>query len=156
MPKESFTPTFSNHQHSSCPVLASIAHFNFISAWVSTMIVSQPKLSRRGKVLEKLMHVAVVSCRQDSNDKGKPIFFNLHFPLLQALRNRNNYNTLMAVLAGINSAAVLRLRHTRDWVSVKKIYKQFQSLERLMSTDRSFGSYRLALKASEAPGIPYL
>ncbi|KAH8556691.1 ras guanine nucleotide exchange factor domain-containing protein [Umbelopsis sp. PMI_123] len=129
--KASFTPTF-NPQHTSCPVLASIAHFNFISAWVSTIIVMQPKLSRRGKMLEKLMHVAV------------------------ALRNRNNYNTLMAVLAGINSAAVLRLRHTRDWVSVKKIYKQFQSLERLMSTDRSFGSYRLALKASEAPGIPYL
>ncbi|KAG2184491.1 hypothetical protein INT43_000400 [Umbelopsis isabellina] len=129
--KEPYTPPVNNH-HTTCPVLASIAHFNFISAWVSTMIVMQSKLSRRGKVLEKFMHMAV------------------------ALRNRNNYNTLMAVLAGINSASVLRLRHTRDWVSVKKIYKQFQSLERLMSTDRSFGSYRLALKASEAPGIPYL
>jgi hypothetical protein len=57
--KESFTPSVSNH-HTTCPVLASIAHFNFISTWVSTMIVMQPKLSRRGKVLEKLMHMAVV------------------------------------------------------------------------------------------------
>jgi hypothetical protein len=44
------------------------------------MIVTQPKLSRRGKVLEKLMHVAVVSCRQNNNDKGKDDFFyNLYF-----------------------------------------------------------------------------
>ena len=62
----------------------------------------------------------------------------------------------MAVLAGLNSASVLRLKQTREVVSDKKLFKQFKSLERLMSSDRSFSSYRLALKASEAPGIPYL
>ncbi|RCH84907.1 hypothetical protein CU098_003692, partial [Rhizopus stolonifer] len=113
-------------------VMASIAHFNFISAWLVTMIVTQSRLSKRVALLQKFMLIAV------------------------ELRNRNNYNTLMAILAGINSAAVLRLKQTRQVVSTKKVYKQFQSLERLMSTDRSFSSYRMALKASDAPGIPYL
>ncbi|KAI8150045.1 ras guanine nucleotide exchange factor domain-containing protein [Fennellomyces sp. T-0311] len=113
-------------------VVASIAHFNFISAWVATIIVTQPKLNKRAALLEKFMSIAV------------------------ELRNHNNYNSLMAVLAGLNSASVLRMKQTREAISDKKIYKQFQSLERLMSSDRSFSSYRLALKASEAPGIPYL
>ncbi|KAI7855089.1 ras guanine nucleotide exchange factor domain-containing protein [Circinella umbellata] len=113
-------------------VAASIAHFNFISAWVATIIVTQPKLNKRAGLLEKFMSIAV------------------------ELRNHNNYNSLMAILAGLNSASVLRLKQTREAISDKKLFKQFKSLERLMSSDRSFSSYRLALKASEAPGIPYL
>ncbi|KAL9542105.1 hypothetical protein MBANPS3_008783 [Mucor bainieri] len=113
-------------------VTASIAHFNFISAWVVTMIITQTRLNKRVSVLEKFMSIAV------------------------ALRNHNNYNSLMAILAGINSASVLRLKQTRQAVCTKKVFKQFQSLERLMSTDKSFSSYRMALKATGAPGIPYL
>ncbi|KAF7726579.1 hypothetical protein EC973_008624 [Apophysomyces ossiformis] len=118
-----------SHTSSTSVVAASISHFNFISGWVATMIVTQPKLSKRAAVLEKYLSIAV------------------------ELRNHNNYNTLMAVLAGINSAAVLRLKQTHELLSEKKIYKQLQSLERLMSSD---SSYRLALKQSEPPGIPYL
>ncbi|KAG0164949.1 hypothetical protein DFQ30_009167 [Apophysomyces sp. BC1015] len=120
------------HSPPTSVVMASISHFNFISGWVATMIVTQPKLNKRAAVLEKCLSIAV------------------------ELRNHNNYNTLMAVLAGINSAAVLRLKQTHEVVAEKKIYKQLQSLERLMSSDRSFSSYRLALKQSEPPGIPYL
>ncbi|KAI8380683.1 ras guanine nucleotide exchange factor domain-containing protein [Blakeslea trispora] len=113
-------------------VMASIAHFNFISAWLVTMVVTQSRLSKRVALLQKFMLVAV------------------------ELRNRNNYNSLMAIMAGINSAAILRLKQTQQAISNKKVYKQFQSLERLMSTDRSFNCYRMALRASDAPGIPYL
>lgn len=99
------------------------------------MIVTQSRLSKRVALLQKFMSIAV------------------------HLRDLNNYNSLMAILAGINSASVLRLKQTRHAVITKKIYKQFQSLEKLMSTDKSFCSYRMALKASSgggAPGIPYL
>ncbi|CAO3595247.1 unnamed protein product [Absidia cylindrospora] len=112
---------------------ASISHFNYISAWVISMVVTQPKLAKRVALLEKFMMIAV------------------------ALRNQNNYNTLMAILAGINNAAILRLKQTQEIIKKKKIYKRFQSLEKLMSSDRSYCSYRLALKASTTcPSIPYL
>ena len=41
-------------------VAASIAHFNFISAWVATIIVTQPRLNKRAGLLEKFMSIAVV------------------------------------------------------------------------------------------------
>lgn len=49
------------HPHAaSAAVAASIAHFNFISAWVATLIVTQGKLTKRAALLEKFMSIAVV------------------------------------------------------------------------------------------------
>lgn len=42
-------------------VASSVAHFNFISAWVATMIVTQAKLQKRAALLEKFVSIAVVS-----------------------------------------------------------------------------------------------
>ncbi|KND01618.1 uncharacterized protein SPPG_03416 [Spizellomyces punctatus DAOM BR117] len=113
-------------------VAASIGHFNFISAWVTTRILVQKKLKTRAKVLGKFMKIA------------------------QILRNSNNYNTLMAVLAGVNSAAVLRLRQTRKLLQNRQSYRNYQALEKLMSSERSFAIYRQTLRRSDLPCIPYL
>ncbi|CAB4475014.1 ras GEF [Rhizophagus irregularis] len=118
-------------------VAQSIKHFNLISNWVSTMILSQDKLKNRAAMLKKFMKVAVI------------------------VRELNNYNTLMAIIAAINSAPIARLRRTRELIKGKSTYKKFHNLEVLMSTDKSFGNYRLALKApsrgyDEQFGIPYL
>ncbi|TPX72779.1 hypothetical protein SpCBS45565_g00096 [Spizellomyces sp. 'palustris'] len=116
-------------------VAASIGHFNFISAWVTTRILVQKKLKTRAKVLGKFMKIAQASL---------------------ILRNSNNYNTLMAVLAGVNSAAVLRLRQTRKLLQNRQSYRNYQALEKLMSSERSFAIYRQALRRSDLPCIPYL
>ncbi|KAI9089827.1 ras guanine nucleotide exchange factor domain-containing protein [Phlyctochytrium arcticum] len=113
-------------------VAASIGHFNFISAWVSTRILVQKKIKTRAKVLGKFMKIA------------------------QILRNLNNYNTLMAVLAGVNSAAVLRLRQTRKLLQNRQSYREYQALEKLMSSEKSFALYRQTLRKSDLPCIPYL
>ncbi|CEG73749.1 hypothetical protein RMATCC62417_09072 [Rhizopus microsporus] len=132
-PREFLRYIVSNQSSSnSSMILASIAHFNFISSWVATLIISQSRASKRANVFLKFISIAV------------------------ELRNMNNYNSLMAVLAGMNNAAILRLKQTRQIVATKKIYKQFLSLERLMSTDKSFCAYRMALRASKGSGIPYL
>jgi hypothetical protein len=52
----------------------------------------------------------------------------------------------MAIIAGINSAPVLRLRRTWDLVKGKTSYKKFRMLENLMSSERSYSNYRAALK----------
>ncbi|CAG8609734.1 33440_t:CDS:10 [Gigaspora margarita] len=118
-------------------VAKSIQHFNFISNWVSTMILSQEKLKHRAAMLKKFMKIAVI------------------------IRESNNYNTLMAIIAAINSSPITRLRRTRELLKGKSCYKKFHNLEVLMSTEKSFGNYRMALKApsrghDEQKGIPYL
>jgi len=39
---------------------ACIAHFNFISSWVGTMILSPPKVKNRAKMMEKFISIAKV------------------------------------------------------------------------------------------------
>ncbi|PWN44889.1 ras GEF [Ceraceosorus guamensis] len=114
------------------PVARSIAHFNYVSYWVCTMILMQSKAKVRAKMLEKFMRVASL------------------------LRNVNNYNTLHAVLAGLGNASIHRLKTTRDLLNGKPVIKSYQSLARLMGSDRSFAAYRMALDNSEGRTIPYL
>ncbi|KAJ3217651.1 hypothetical protein HDU67_007474 [Dinochytrium kinnereticum] len=123
----------SNHrgQHSSS-VAASINHFNQISSWVVTTVLKEAKLKTRAKVLCKFMKLA------------------------QDLRNTNNFNTLMAVLAGMSSAPLQRLRQTYKLIINRSVFVYHQALESLMSSERSFSAYRQALKRAEAPCIPYL
>lgn len=95
------------------------------------MIVSEARMSRRANLLTRWMSIA------------------------SELRQLNNYNTLMAVLAGINNASVLRLRETRQLVD-PKVIKDFEGLESLMSTNGSYCLYRQALEETKGAGIPYL
>ncbi|KAL1918224.1 uncharacterized protein VTP21DRAFT_3490 [Calcarisporiella thermophila] len=108
------------------------SHFNFVSAWTATMVLSQPKLKQRARTLEKFMQIA------------------------QSLRELNNFNTLTAVLAALNNGPVGRLTQTFAVVRQRPIYQKYQGLVTLMSSDRSYQNYRLALKGSTAPCVPYL
>ncbi|TPX38376.1 hypothetical protein SmJEL517_g00194 [Synchytrium microbalum] len=113
-------------------ITASIDHFNFISKWVQTRILLQKKIKMRAKTMIKFMKIAM------------------------ALRNANNFNSLMAVLAGLNSAPIARLHNTRKLLVDRTTFQTFEALEKLMSSEKSFSAYRFALKRSELPCIPYL
>jgi hypothetical protein len=76
--------------------------------------------------------------------------------IASCLRTLNNFNSLMAFLAGINAAPVSRLRKTRRIVSTRKCFSEYTDLELLMSSEKSFSRYRTALKRSQPPSIPYL
>ena len=114
------------------PVNDMISHFNLISRWVSLTILDVPKLKQRAKVLERFMEIAV------------------------HLRYMHNFNSLYAVLAGLNSASVHRLSVTRDLAQAKTVYSSYKATEALMASDRSFAAYRECLKTSPDPKIPYL
>ena len=114
------------------PVAKSIAHFNYISSWVGSMILIQSKAKQRARVLEKFMSIASI------------------------LRKDNNYNTLQSVLAGLGNTSVHRLAQTHELVANKPVHKVYQSLTRLMKSDRSFAAYRLALENSGERTIPFL
>ena len=81
---------------------------NRISYFVATEICSQRDLKKRARLLENFIKVA------------------------KECRRVQNFNSLMALLSGLNNSSVRRLKKT--WVLVSpKAAKEFQQLEELMS-----------------------
>src|SRR5690554_3547446 len=111
---------------------ACIAHFNFISSWVGTMILSPSKAKNRAKMMEKFIMIAKI------------------------LRDMGNFNTTMAIIGAMNTSSIHRLVQTRELLQGKEIWNAFEELQRLMSSERSFYEYRKALKVQKLPCIPYL
>ena len=108
-----------------------INEFNHVAFWVANMILLREKPKHRAMMLEKFMGVA------------------------WKLRYLNNYNSLGAIIAGINGTAVHRLTQTRDLVS-PEARKQFMRLEILMGTAKSHSAYRLGWQNTSSPRIPFL
>jgi son of sevenless-like protein len=87
----------------------------------------------------------------------------------QHLHGLNNFNTLMALLAGLRSGAVYRLAYTRAEMSRKcdkvrppsfkphyPLPQTLEALNNLMRGDNAYKTYREALARSAPPCIPYL
>ena len=108
-----------------------INQFNHVAFWVAHWILLRDKPKHRAKALEKFMNVA------------------------WKLRHLNNYNSLGAVIAGINGTAIHRLTQTRDLID-PAMQKQFMRLEILMGTQKSHFAYRLAWENTSTPRIPFL
>ncbi|KAE8146146.1 ras guanyl-nucleotide exchange factor RasGEF [Aspergillus avenaceus] len=108
-----------------------IKQFNHLAFFVASVILFRDKPKHRAKALEKFMNVA------------------------QKLRRLNNYNSLGAVIAGINGTPVHRLAQTRDMVPVQT-QKDFMRLVILMGTQKSHFAYRLAWDNTFTERIPFL
>ncbi|KAI9229311.1 MAG: ras guanine nucleotide exchange factor domain-containing protein [Piptocephalis tieghemiana] len=79
-----------------------------------------------------------------------------HFTTVgEKCRSLNNFNSLMAILAGLNSAPIHRLKRTWDSVSNRSMVT-LESLKTLMSTSKNFGSYREILHSVNPPCMPFL
>ncbi|GAA5835240.1 hypothetical protein JCM11251_006655 [Rhodosporidiobolus azoricus] len=130
-------------------VMRSIAFVNHLAAWTSTLILVQSRPKQRARMLEKMLLIAV------------------------SLREKENFDGLMGVLAGLNSQPVFRLSETFEIVATKldgpmpqraempdgdktRLPKKLRSLNRLMAANKAFAAYRLALANSGINMIPYL
>ena len=108
-----------------------IHQFNHVAFWVANVILLRDKPKHRAKALEKFMGIA------------------------WKLRYLNNYNSLGAVISGINSIAVHRLAQTRELIPAPA-QKQFMRLEILMGSQKSHSAYRLAWTNTPTQRIPFL
>ena len=108
-----------------------IRHFNHLAFFVASMILLRDKPKHRARCLEKFMTIAV------------------------KLRRQNNYNSLGALIAGINGTPVHRLIQTRELIPIQN-QKDFMRLVILMGTQRSYFAYRLAWDNSFTERIPFL
>lgn len=105
--------------------------FNHVAFWVANVILLRDKPKHRARALEKFMSIA------------------------WKLRYLNNYNSLGAVISGINSIAVHRLAQTRELIPAPA-QKQFMRLEILMGSQKSHSAYRLAWTNTPTQRIPFL
>ena len=108
-----------------------IHQFNHVAFWVANVILLRDKPKHRARSLEKFMSIA------------------------WKLRYLNNYNSLGAVISGINSIAVHRLAQTRELIPAPA-QKQFMRLEILMGSQKSHSAYRLAWTNTPTQRIPFL
>jgi len=120
-------------QYKSPNVMALINRSNRIAFWVATMIVIHRKLSDRVKVIDKFARIA------------------------QFLRLLNNFNTLTAIVAGLNVSSVSRLKHTFSKISTISQTLLTQGQE-LMDPSNSYRNYRATRKeaTSKGPVMPYI
>lgn len=102
------------------------------------MLLVQSRIKQRSRLLEKFIAIAY------------------------ALREQENFDSLMGVLAGLNAQPIFRLSETMEIVSLKlerdktKMPKRLRSLNKLMAVSKSFAAYRIALANSGAHTLPYL
>lgn len=130
-------------------VIRMINQFNHLAYWVTNMILLREKPKHRARALEKFMDIAWVSSVQIDE------IMLAHNRYEQKLRYLYNYNSLGAIIAGINGNAVYRLIQTRELVS-PKAQKDFMRLEILMGTQRGHSAYRMAWSNTSTSRIPFL
>eukprot|EP00118_Oscarella_pearsei_P004571 m.19792 g.19792 ORF g.19792 m.19792 type:complete len:673 (+) comp27907_c0_seq1:228-2246(+) len=106
-----------------CPKLQeAVSLFNGISRWIQARVLSERTPSERAKSMSHFIAVA------------------------QHLRNLDNFNTLVAVVGGLNSSALSRLKQTRQELS-KNDKKLLKSLQDDVSSDGNYSHYRKELSS---------
>src|SRR3989338_2650769 len=105
--------------------------FNLIGNWVASQIVQYQDVQQRVSALTLAIDIAV-----------------------HCLELRN-YNTCFAILAGLNSASISRLKIMWDHLA-KKIRAQYRRLLDLFEMSNNFISYRSHYAAAALPKVPYL
>jgi len=118
-------------KHRAGNVLYMIERFNQVSSWASSCILMQDNIADRVTNYQKLINVA------------------------EHLRVLNNFNSMLAIVSGLNNSAVYRLNYTRAELSEKAL-KTFDDIMQLMKTENSYRNYREALHNANPPIIPYL
>jgi len=67
----------------------------------------------------------------------------------------NNFNGVMEILAGLETAAVQRLKQT--WRNLpRKAWDMFEELNDLMSIPQNFKKFRQTLNTTKPPCVPYI
>jgi len=112
-------------------VLAFIEEFNKLSLQIASAIIHPPTLNKRIGVLTHCIKVC------------------------QHLKDLNNFNALTALLSAMNSAAVHRLKFTREGVQPR--YQEVRAeLEKIVATESAYKVYRDCLEKATPPCLPYL
>lgn len=108
-----------------------IDRFNTWSSWVVDEIVSAPTSDQRAGIIASFINIS------------------------QACIALRNYNTAFAIVAGLNSASVSRLKSSWDKLS-KKSWKRFSRLQEIAEPKNNYRAYRELVRIPVYPCLPFL
>ncbi|KAJ1551730.1 hypothetical protein HK096_002893 [Nowakowskiella sp. JEL0078] len=108
-----------------------IATSNQITGWVVHTILNEKKIRERAGIIRQFIQIGE-KCRQ-----------------------LNNFDTLMAILSGLDAAPTHRLKRTWELIKPKDL-QSCQMLRDLMSPTKNFSKYRDELKSCAPPCIPFI
>eukprot|EP00008_Paramoeba_atlantica_P002026 CAMPEP_0201502282 /NCGR_PEP_ID=MMETSP0151_2-20130828/84050_1 /ASSEMBLY_ACC=CAM_ASM_000257 /TAXON_ID=200890 /ORGANISM="Paramoeba atlantica, Strain 621/1 / CCAP 1560/9" /LENGTH=875 /DNA_ID=CAMNT_0047895863 /DNA_START=103 /DNA_END=2730 /DNA_ORIENTATION=- len=131
LPKECLAWNKKNKEELAPNISRMIHHFNRVSNWVSSQIVTVIKRSERILLLERFIR------------------------LMENLMDLNNFNGMMEILSGINSSAVRRMKKTFSGLS-GDYPEKYKALEKLLAHAHTYKKYREHLHKITPPCVPYL
>ncbi|CAG8502671.1 1002_t:CDS:10, partial [Dentiscutata heterogama] len=112
-------------------IKAMIVNSNQITGWVAESILNQKEIKKRCALIKHFVAVAD-KCRQ-----------------------LNNFNSLTAIISGLNSAPIHRLKRTWEMVNARTI-QTLDNLNRIMNSTKNFFDYREMLHSVNPPCVPFL
>eukprot|EP01094_Clydonella_sp_ATCC50884_P001587 TRINITY_DN111_c0_g1_i10.p1 TRINITY_DN111_c0_g1~~TRINITY_DN111_c0_g1_i10.p1 ORF type:complete len:659 (-),score=182.84 TRINITY_DN111_c0_g1_i10:208-2184(-) len=119
-----------NHELAPDATLA-VERFNRVSYWVSRTVLAASNPERRVAVVQHFVEIAV------------------------ELRELQNFNGVMEILAGLNNVAVQRLKLT--WAGLSEQHAEWWAeLNELMSTANNYALYREQLREASWSAVPFL
>lgn len=108
-----------------------IEQSNRITAWVAEAILYQTDLKKRVSLIKHFVTIA------------------------EKCRLLNNFSTVTAIISGLNSAPIHRLRRTWDHLNAR-VAMSAEDLNRLMTSSKNFSIYRETLHQMQPPCVPFL
>eukprot|EP01137_Pigoraptor_chileana_P018610 Opistho-2@78357 len=131
-PKECLDLAWTKSNRELAPgILGMIERSNKVSNWVATEVLKDESLKNRIKIVQHIVNIA---------DK---------------CRSLNNFNCVMAIIAGMTNSAIFRMKRT--WEALpSKTQTQWNDLKSLMSEQGNFSRYRQELHSINPPVIPFL
>ncbi|EJD54368.1 ras GEF [Auricularia subglabra TFB-10046 SS5] len=118
-------------QQSTEGIKAVITTHNAISDWVIETIITSEDPKKRAQILRFFIQVA------------------------EQCRNLHNLSSMTAIVAGINSPAIRRLKRTWELVTARFIIT-FDSMEKNLEAAKNFNSYKVAMSKIQPPAVPFL
>jgi len=104
---------------------------NQVTGWVALTILQEMDTKKRASVVKRFIYIA------------------------EECYNLNNFNTLMSILAGFNSAPIHRLKRTWELINSKAM-TTLENLKKIMDGNKNFSTYREQLHSVNPPCVPFL